>query len=76
MEGCGHVVRVGDAWCSEGAGRVAGRWPGKVGNQGVIHSQTNSKEPTLQACHQKQTSKLDPHKLFKFFFKMKSFSSN
>ena len=43
MEGCGHVVRVGDAWCSEGAGRVAGRWPGKVGNQGVIHSRTNSK---------------------------------
>ena len=46
-------VRVGDTWCSEGAGRVAGRWPGKVGNQGVIHSPTNSKGPTLQACHQK-----------------------
>ena len=42
MEGCGHVVRAGDAWCFEGAGHVAGRWPGKVGNQGVIHSQTSS----------------------------------
>ena len=43
MEGCGHVVRVGDAWCSEDAGRVAGRWPVRVGNQGVIHGETNSK---------------------------------
>ena len=32
MEGCGHVVRVGDAWCFEDAGHVAGRWPVKVEN--------------------------------------------
>ena len=32
MEGCGHVVRVGDAWCCVDAGHVLGRWPIKVGN--------------------------------------------
>ena len=32
MEGCDHVVRVGDAWCSLDAGRVPGRWPVKVGS--------------------------------------------